>query len=116
MARKKASGPAKVSWAESFWDFVEANPKLAAAAAFQIGVLAAEAMSTPAARALRNRVGKGVKQHMPQPLVDAMPDSLDGLAAMALKYLPGPSPKLQPRKRLVGKARRARKAKTATAV
>ena len=113
MARKKASKTSpKPSWAHSFWDFVETNPKLAAAIAFQLGVMAAEAVSTPTARSLRKRVKK-----MPQQIADAIPRNLpDSLTAAALKYLPGSAPKLQPRKHPVGKAHRGRHPKVSAAI
>ena len=103
MARKQAS---KSSLLDTFWDFVEENPKLAATVAVQLGVLAGEAVaqSNPAMRSMTRSMTKKVKE-VPQQLADAMPR---GLTAMALKYLPGPSPKLQPRKRTAGKTRKTK--------
>lgn len=102
MARKR---PSETSWTQLFWDFLEENPKLAATVAFQLGNMAGEAvsMSNGTGRSLAKRAKK-----VPQQIADALPQSL---SAVALKYLPGPSPKLQPRKRPAGKIRHGRKAK-----
>jgi hypothetical protein len=99
MARRRTS---KTSLIDTFWEFVEANPKLAATVALQLGIMAGEAFAMPngTMRSMTQRAKK-----VPQQIADAMPDSL---TAMALKYLPGPSPKLQSRKRPVGKSRKAK--------
>jgi dienelactone hydrolase len=114
MPRKQASHvPTPSSWPHLLMDFVETNPKLAAAIAFELGNLAGEAVaaSSGTARALAKRAEKvpGQIAKMPQQIADAMPDSLQ---AIALRFLPGPSPKLAPRKRSASKTRRARKAKS----
>ena len=114
MPRKQASHvPSPPSWPHLLMDFVEANPKLAAAIAFELGNLAGEvvAASNGTARALAKRAKKVPQQiaKMPQQIADAMPESLQ---AIALKFLPGPSPKLAPRKRSAGKTRRPRKSKS----
>ncbi len=103
MARKLAS---KNSLIDTFWDFVEANPKLAATAALQLGILAGEAVAqqSPAVRSMTRSMTKKVKA-VPQQFADAMPRSL---SEAALKFLPGPSPKLQPRKRPTTKARKTK--------
>jgi hypothetical protein len=104
MARKRASTN---SLLDSFWEFVEANPKLAATVALQLGIMAGEAVASPngTVRSMTKRAKK-----VPQQIVDAMPRSL---SAAALKYLPGPSPKLQPRKRPAAKVRSRRRTKLA---
>jgi hypothetical protein len=54
---------------------------------------------------------------MPQQIADAFPHHLpDSLTAAALRYLPGPAQKLQPRKRPASKPRRGRSVKAASAV
>jgi hypothetical protein len=83
---------AKIHWADEFWNFVEANPKLATAIAFRLGNMAGEAVAGSSATA--RSLGKKIKA-APDQAVDAM----QLLSTAALKYLPGPSPKLQPRKR-----------------
>jgi hypothetical protein len=90
MTRKRAS---QSSWARSFWNFVEANPKLAASVAFQLGSItgAAVANSEVTGRFLAKRARK-----IPRKIVEAIPQNI---SEAALKFLPGPSPKLQPRKR-----------------
>ena len=113
MARKHTSQPSSSpSWPQLLMDFVEANPQLAAAIAFELGNLAGEAVvaSSDTARSLAKRAKKVPQQmaKVPQQIADAMPESLQ---ALALKFLPGPSPKLAPRKRPGGKARSARKQK-----
>jgi len=117
MARKKSSKPANTSWADAFWDFVETNPTLAATVAFQLGVLAGEAVSVPAVRSLGKRVKK-MPQQMAQmaQMANAISGNLpQSLSATALKYLPGPASKLPPRKRPVGKPGRGRSPKVANA-
>jgi hypothetical protein len=96
-ARKRVS---KTTLFDSFLDFVAANPKLAAMVAFQVGIVAGEAVAAPqaAVRSISRRVNQ-----VPQQIADAMPQ---GLSAAALKFLPGPSPKLQPRKRGAARPRR----------
>jgi hypothetical protein len=104
MAERRAN---KNSWINTFWDFIEVNPKLAATIALQLGVVAGRAVSTQGitVKSMTKRV-----KNMPHQIADVMPQ---GLSAAALKYLPGP--KLQARKRPVGKVRRARIAKAARA-
>jgi hypothetical protein len=72
-----------------FWNFIEKNPKLAADIAFQVGVLAGVA-SKEASRLLAKK-----RPLLPKHIPDLVPKML---TAAALKYLPGHSPKLQPRK------------------
>jgi hypothetical protein len=98
MSRKQ---PFKTSWANVVWDFVEANPKLAATIAFQLGNMAGEAVSTPneAARSLIKNARKVSRQ-----VAVTIPRSL---SVTAIKYLPGPLRKLPSRKRHVGKIRKA---------
>ncbi len=101
MARRRASSNSLI---DSFFAFVEANPKLAATVALQLGIMAGEAVAAPngAVQSMTRRAKK-----VPQQIADAMPRSL---SAAALKYLPGPSPKLQPRKRPAARSRRKSKA------
>jgi hypothetical protein len=103
MARKLAP---KHSLIDTFWNFVEENPKLVATVALEIGILAGQAVasSSPAMRSMRKSMTKRVKA-VPQQFANAMPHSL---SAAALKFLPGPSPLLQPRKRPAGKTRKAK--------
>lgn len=84
MARKQTH-----SLPDMIWSFIAANPELAAAIAFQIGRLAGEFTSKKTTRAVSRAA-----QKVPQQLLDALPD---GLTNTVLKYLPGPSPRLQPR-------------------
>jgi hypothetical protein len=112
MARKQASHAPWpkpfLHFAEAFLDFVEANPQLAAAVAFQVGNMAGQTVtgSNATGRALAKRAKK-----VPQQIADALPSNV---SALALKFLPGPSPKLQPRKRAGSKLRQSRKSKVAS--
>ena len=101
MARKRAS---KNSLVNSFFDFVDENPRLAALVALELGMLAGEVVASHSGtiRSMTRRA-----KAVPQQIADALPTSL---SAAALKYLPGPSPKLQPRKRPAARARRKSKA------
>jgi hypothetical protein len=101
MRRKKASTE---SFIEIFWTLIRENPKLAAAVAFELGVLAGGVVrnSAETKEYLKNQAIK-----VPQAISDAMPPRLSG----ALTFLP--APKLQPRKRPDSKRSSSRKAKRA---
>jgi hypothetical protein len=99
-----AAKQGKIHWADEFWKFVEANPQLATAIAFRLGNMAGEAVAESSATA--RSLGKKLKA-----APDQAADVMHTLSAAALKYLPGPSPKLQPRKRAAAKPTRALKNK-----
>jgi hypothetical protein len=105
MARKHVSA---TSWPQLFLDFVQANPQLAAALAFQLGNMAGHAVAN--SDVTSSALAKKAKK-VPRQIANAMPESV---SALALKFLPGPSPKLQPRKRPASKMRVARKPKVAS--
>ena len=88
------------SYSDQFWAFVHQNPELAAAIAFEVGAVA----GTFTAGTSLKRVTR-----LPTNVAHAVPK----LAHAALKYLPEPSPSLQPaaaKTRKGGRSRKARKA------
>jgi hypothetical protein len=87
------------SYSDHFWAFVQQNPELATAIAFEVGAVA----GTFTAGTSLKRVSR-----LPTKVAHAVPK----LAHAALKYLPEPSPSLQPgagKTRKGGKSRKARK-------
>lgn len=81
------------TYGDHFWAFVHNNPELAAAIAFEVGAVAGTFTGGTSFKRVRK---------LPTNVAHAVPK----LAHAALKYLPGPSPSLQP---AAGKARKARK-------
>jgi hypothetical protein len=103
MAKQRKNG---TSLGSSIWRFVEENPQLAAAIAFEVGALAAQAVSGTTAARLRKSGGRAVR---------SVANGLNGSSLMqavpaALSFLPGPSAKPQPRKRDAKRAARAKAA------
>jgi hypothetical protein len=88
------------SYSDHFWAFVHQNPELAAAIAFEVGAVAGTFTAGTSFRRVRR---------LPTNVAHAVPK----LAQAALKYLPGPSPSIQPsagKTRKAGRPGRARKA------
>ena len=85
------------SYGDHFWTFVSENPELAATIAFEIGAVAG-----------RLTGGVSMKRISKLPSnVANITNAVPQLAQAALKYLPGPSPSIQPAPGGVRKARRA---------
>lgn len=74
------------SYGDQFWTFVTENPELAATIAFEIGAVAGRLTS-----------GVSMKRitRLPPKLTN-ISNAVPQLAQAALKYLPGPSPSIQP--------------------
>lgn len=84
------------SYGDQFWTFVTENPELAATIAFEIGAVAGRLTSGVSMK----RITK-----LP-PNIANITTAVPQLAQAALRYLPGPSPSIQPAPGRVGKARR----------
>ena len=94
------------SFTGTIWRFVEENPQLAAAIAFEVGALAAQAVSSTTAARLRKSGGRAAR---------SVANGLNGSSLMqalpaAMSFLPGPSAKPQPRKRAAKRPARAKAA------
>lgn len=74
------------SYGDQFWTFVTENPELAATIAFEIGAVAGRLTSGVSMK----RISK-----LPPNLTN-ITNAVPQLAQAALKYLPGPSPSIQP--------------------
>jgi len=85
------------SYGDQFWTFVTENPELAATIAFEIGAVAGRLTGDVSVK----RISK-----LPSNLAH-ITNAVPQLAQAALKYLPGPSPSIQPAPGRVRKARRA---------
>jgi hypothetical protein len=94
-ARQKSHG-------DQFWTFVTENPELAATIAFEIGAVAGRLTGGVSMKRI-SRLPSNVAN-----ITNAVPQ----LAQAALKYLPGPSPSIQPAPGKVRKARRASNGRT----
>jgi hypothetical protein len=98
------------NWFDTLMDFVAANPKMSAAIAFELGVLAAEA-TKGAERSFKLIRRDGITS-APRNLVRALPHSFDGLKS--LMDMPPPRWKKRAAGRKGGQAKaaktRARKA------
>ena len=81
------------TYSDQFWAFIHDNPELAAAIAFEVGAVAGTLTGGASLKSVRK---------LPTNVAHAVPK----LAHAALKYLPGPSPSIQP---AAGKARKARR-------
>ncbi|MEP7029426.1 MAG: hypothetical protein ABI830_00670 [Pseudolabrys sp.] len=96
--RKAKNGPKTESIAGMFLAFVEENPKLATAIAFELGALVGKTVRDSGET---KRYLKRHAKNMPQAIADAVPAGISS----ALKFLPAPT--LQPRKRAHAKSRKA---------
>lgn len=115
MAKRKIAN----SLSDSFWDFVQEHPDVAAAIAFQLGAVAAQAVQGSTAARLRKNgesalraLAKGVHD-APGAVAATLPDMPDLAKLTGLKFLPGPSPKLQPRSRKRTASQHSKKARKA---
>ena len=90
------------SYGDQFWTFVTENPELAATIAFEIGAVAGRLTSSVSMK----RISK-----LPPNLAN-ITSAVPQLAQAALKYLPGPSPSIQPAPGRVRKTRRASNGKS----
>ena len=84
------------SYGDQFWAFVTENPELAATIAFEIGAVAGR---------LTNGVSMKRITKLP-PNIANITSAVPQLAQAALKYLPGPSPSIQPAPGRLRKSRR----------
>jgi hypothetical protein len=94
MPRKKKI---QTSATDIFWGLIERHPALAVEIAFSLGALVGNAI--PKSGPSRHSLAKRAKSIQHQ-IVAAMPKSLPG---SVLKYLPGATPKLQPRQKPIKK-------------
>jgi hypothetical protein len=101
-----------------FWAFIAKNPELAAGIAFELGALVATAVHGDTAARLRKSGNRTIRSlsksahNVQDSLAKAMPEIPDLAKLTGLSFLPGPAPKLQPRKRPPAKRKTARKAAT----
>jgi len=91
------------SYGDQFWTFVTENPELAATIAFEIGAVAGRFTGGVSMK----RISK-----LP-PNIANITHAVPQLAQAALRYLPGPSPSIQPAPGKVRKTRRTSNGKTA---
>ena len=94
MPRKKKI---QISATDIFWDLIDRHPALAMEIAFSLGALVGKAIPKSGPR--RHSLARRAKSIRHQ-IVAAVPKSLP---VSVLKYLPGATPKLQPRQKPIRK-------------